>query len=194
MTYEDDQNAPTDERILRGAIAVLARDGVAGLSMRAVATEAGVAVGLANYHFKNKDDLMSAALEHVGRRDLDLVSPPKGVTNPVLVLRECLRSALDPTMLTREYLSLRLQLWSLAGVDARFADINRRAQRSYLDAIIELLRAANPNADRQTLKQRAADILIVQNGVWLSAILILDTQSVDRALARCEELAFIDLE
>ena len=61
-------SAPADaavdapERILDATLAVLAREGVAGVSMRAVAREADVALGLANYHFDGKTALISAAL------------------------------------------------------------------------------------------------------------------------------------
>lgn len=34
------------------------------------------------------------------------------------------------------------------------------------------------------------NVLIVQNGVWLTAILILDQAAVDRALAQTEAIAF----
>ena len=183
------EEIPKKERILDGTIAVLARDGVGGVSIRAVAREAEVAVGLANYYFTNKTELISAALERIGRRDLDIVAGEPG-TEPEVALRAGLRRAFDPELLTPEYLSLRLQLWSLAGVDQQFADINQRAQQRYLDRLAELLAAARPDLDDAEAHRRAADILIVQNGVWLTAVLIFDSDAIERALERCEELAF----
>lgn len=62
----------TDGRLARGqarrrrltdaAIAVLARDGIGGLTHRAVATEAGVPLASASYHFAGIDDLIVAAM------------------------------------------------------------------------------------------------------------------------------------
>jgi len=46
------------ERILEAALQVLAARGVAGLTMREVAGAAGVATGLANYHFASKQALL----------------------------------------------------------------------------------------------------------------------------------------
>ncbi len=177
-----------DERILDATLAVLARDGVAGVSMRAVAREAGVALGLANYHFDGKTALISAALERIGEKDLELVAAADGMA-PVDALRDALRRAVDPSFLTPAYLSLRLQLWSLAGVDDSFAEINRGAQRRYLDGLAALIGAARPDLDRTEAEQRAADVLIEQNGVWLTAVLIPDDAAVARALSRCERLA-----
>lgn len=181
--------AMADERILDATLAVLAREGIAGVSMRAVAREAGVAVGLANYHFENKTSLICAALRRVDDQDLELVTPPPDV-DAADQLRHCLRRALDPAFLAPDYLSLRLQLWSLAGVDPQFADINQTAQRRYLEQLAELIAAARPDLPRADIERRAADILIEQNGVWLTAILIPDRAAADRALQRCETLAF----
>lgn len=179
----------TDERILDATVAVLAREGVAGVSMRAVAREAGLSVGLANYYFENKTSLIAAALRRIGEKDLELVTPYEGVDDAG-ALRQALRLALDPGFLDPSYLSLRLQLWSLAGVDAEFAEINQAAQRRYLAGLAQLLAAARRDLDQSEVDRRAADILIEQNGVWLTAILIRDDTAIERALQRCEDIAF----
>ena len=179
----------TAERILDATLRVLARAGVAGVSMRAVAREAEVAAGLANYHFDDKVGLISAALERVGAKDLELVAVGEAAS-PADRLRAALQRALDPAFLSREYLSLRLQLWSLAGVDDAFGEINRAAQQRYLDALAELVAEARPELASDEAQRRAADILIVQNGVWLTAVLIPDASVVRRALERTEMLAF----
>lgn len=184
-----DSAVSADERILDATLSVLASEGVAGVSMRAVAQHAGVAVGLANYYFANKTALICAALERVGDQDLLLVAAPGGV-DPDVHLRQCLHQALDPKYLTRDYLSLRLQLWSLAGVDKQFAEINRAAQRRYLGGLADLIAAARTDLSVEEIERRAADVLIVQNGVWLTAILVEDASALERAAARCVDLAF----
>ena len=180
---------PADQRILDATLTVLARNGLAGASMRAVASEAGLSVGLANYHFENKTTLISAALRRIGDQDAEMVAPDLDA-DPADHLRDCLRKRLDPEFLNRDYLSLRLQLWSLAGVDPEFAEINRAAQLRYLEGLARLLRSARPELSLDEVERRAADILIVQNGVWLTAILIMEPEAVRRAVDRCNELAF----
>lgn len=49
----------TRERIVQGAIAVLARGGVAGLTHRAVAKAAGVSLAATTYHFDTKADILA---------------------------------------------------------------------------------------------------------------------------------------
>src|SRR3954454_10469311 len=53
----------TKDQILRAARHVLQRDGVADLSIRAVAAEAGVNLALVHYHFHSRDGLLLAVLE-----------------------------------------------------------------------------------------------------------------------------------
>ncbi len=55
---------PVERRaeIVEGAFRLLARDGIEGFSMRAVAQEAGCTIGLINHWFASKDELIDAAL------------------------------------------------------------------------------------------------------------------------------------
>ena len=50
-------------RIVRSALNVLAQKGIDGLSMRAVARNAGCTIGLINHWFSSKEDLVTAAWE-----------------------------------------------------------------------------------------------------------------------------------
>jgi TetR/AcrR family transcriptional regulator, cholesterol catabolism regulator len=176
-------------RILEAAIALLGREGISGVSIRAVAREAGVALGLVNYHYEDKTSLIRAALRRVEEQDLAILEP-----DPELPADERLRAALrtvaDPAYLTTDYLSLRLQLWALARAHEDFAQINTEAQKRYRAGLATLIRQARPDLARGECARRAADIDVVQNGVWLTALLGLDKASVRRSIARCEDIAF----
>ncbi|RLL66575.1 TetR/AcrR family transcriptional regulator [Streptomyces sp. Z26] len=180
-----------ERRILDAVLVLLARHGIAGVSMRAVAREAGVALGLVNYYYDTKSALIGAALRRIEAEDMAMVAPdPAG--HPDDNLRTALRRVADPGFLTTEYLSLRLQLWSLAQAHPDFEEINTTAQRRYRTALAALIRAARPDLPRAEADRRAADIDVVQNGVWLTALLGLDHASIRRSVARCEEIAFAE--
>ncbi len=176
------------DEILTAVLSVLARDGVAGMTMRAVAAEADVALGLMNYHFDDKESLLAAALNQIGLQDAELVAPEPGLA-PVEQLRVALERVVAPEFLELNYLSLRLQLWALAPTSPAMAGINRRAQRRYRDGLYELIVAANPALDEPEGQRRAADILIIQNGVWLTSVLIDDDDAIRRSIEICLELA-----
>ena len=174
--------------ILEAVLSLLSREGISGVSMRAVAREAGVALGLVHYYFADKASLIAASLQRVEEQDVAIVEP-----DPTLPadrrLRAALRRVADPEFLTTEYLALRLQLWALAQAHQDYAEINRAAQRRYRAGLAALIRAAKPGLTRAECDRRAADIDVVQNGMWLTALLGLDRASIRRSVARTEEIA-----
>ena len=177
--------------ILDAVLRLLAEQGIAGVSHRSVAREAGVAHGLVGYYYEDKVGLITAALRRIGEQDVAMIDPDPSMA-PLDRLRLALRRVADPEFLTTEYLSLRLQLWSLAKADERFEQINAEAQGRYRKGLADLIRAARPDLTRVECKHRAADVNVVQNGLWLTVLLGLDRSSVGRAVARCEEIALGD--
>lgn len=84
--------AGTRERILEAALRVLAARGLAGTTMREVAAEAGVATGLANYHFASKQALLLELIAICRARflgELQTLAPSGSVS-------EVLRKLLEP--------------------------------------------------------------------------------------------------
>lgn len=184
-----DEKVDRQERILDAVLALLSAHGISGVSMRAVAREAEVAVGLVNYHYEDKRSLIRAALRRIEEQDVAMVTPEPALS-PDRRLRAALRRFADPEFLTTEYLSLRLQLWSLAQAHAEFAQINTEAQKRYRVGLAALIRSARPQLTKAESNKRAADIDVIQNGLWLTALLGLDKTSIRRSIARCEDIAF----
>lgn len=56
------------EQICRAAAAVIAREGLAGTTMRLLAEEAGVSTGTLNHYFANRQELLEQALVFVSER------------------------------------------------------------------------------------------------------------------------------
>ena len=177
-----------EQQILDAVLTLLAEHGISGVSMRAVAREAGVALGLVGYYYEDKTILIAAALKRIEEQDVALVEPDPDLP-PGDRLRAALRRIAEPEFLTTEYLSLRLQLWSLAQAHPEFAHINTAAQKRYRAGLADLIRSARPDLTRAEANKRAADIDIIQNGMWLTALLDIDTASIRRSVARCEQIA-----
>lgn len=57
------------ERIVEAAIDVIVKEGIEGLSHRAIAAEAGVPLGSTTYYFETLDDIVLAATEKAIERD-----------------------------------------------------------------------------------------------------------------------------
>lgn len=176
------------ERILDAVLRLLSQRGISAVSMRAVAREAGVSLGLVNYYYEDKTSLIRAALHRIEEQDIAMVEADLAL-EPEDRLRAALKRVADPEFLTTEYLSLRLQLWSLAQAHEDFEQINTEAQKRYRAGLAALIRAARPELSRSECNKRAADIDVVQNGLWLTALLGLDRPSIKRSITRCEEIA-----
>lgn len=176
-------------RILDAAMDLLSRHGISGVSMRAVAREAGVALGLVNYYFDDKTTLIRAALGRVDEHDLLLVAPDPSVS-PDEQLRKALRRVAAADLLTTRYLSLRLHLWALAQADEDYAQINAAAFDRYIDGLAALVASARPELPWKACRERASDIVVIQNGMWLTALLGVDKASIQRSITRTEEIAF----
>lgn len=176
-------------RILDAAMDLLSRHGISGVSMRAVAREAGVALGLVNYYYDDKTTLIRAALRRVDEHDVALVAPDPSLA-PDEQLRAALRRVAGADLLTTRYLSLRLHLWALAQADEDYAQINAAAFDRYIDGLATLVSNANPGLSWETCRARGAEIVVIQNGVWLTALLGVDKASIERSIARTEQIAF----
>lgn len=185
---KDTAEKDREERILDAVLSLLSQRGISGVSIRAVAREAGVALGLVAYYYDDKVSLIAAALRRIEEQDIALIAPDPGM-EPEKRLRLALRRIAAPEFLTTDYLSLRLQLWALAQAHEEFADINAVAQKRYRAGLADLIHAAHPEVARRECTKRAADIDVIQNGMWLTALLGLDRASLSRAVARCEQIA-----
>jgi len=72
-TSLDSKGERTRRRILDAAASEIARHGVAGSSLRAIAAAAGLKTGSVYFHFDSKEQLFAAVLEEGLQRTLDLL-------------------------------------------------------------------------------------------------------------------------
>jgi DNA-binding transcriptional regulator YbjK len=59
--------------LLEATLRVIARDGAAAASHRAVAAEAGTPLGSTTYHFATRDEMLVEALRHAARQDVGAI-------------------------------------------------------------------------------------------------------------------------
>ncbi|MEU3050584.1 TetR family transcriptional regulator [Streptomyces sp. NPDC006984] len=61
--------APTRQRIIEAVLRIIGRDGVAGVTNRRIAREAGVSLGSVTYHFETQHELLRESLLHFVREE-----------------------------------------------------------------------------------------------------------------------------
>ena len=180
----------SQEQILDAVADVIVRDGVRGASMRTVAQEAGVSLGLLSYHFTDKSSLITAAYARAADRLLDAsVEAAKNVDDPGDRLRAYIRGAFQDEFLDQRYLILRLSLWAVARTEPEVATVEQDLYVQYFDRMVELISAADDSLSDDDAIDRATDVIVTQNGLWLNWGRFENRDQLERGLRRCEEIA-----
>lgn len=134
------RSAPESSRrddLLRAAYAVAARDRLGGLTMRTVASEAGVSPGLLLYHFESKDgllvDLLDWMLAHTIVAGEMHRQPPLGVAAERWLLTLVERD-LRHLLAQRERIELFYDYWVLGTRHPVVRRLIRRALHRYRES------------------------------------------------------------
>lgn len=96
------------EQICRAAAVVIAREGLAGLTMRMVAEEAGVSTGMINHYFANRQDLLAKALLYVSER---MQARVRAALDGLPPGRERLHALLDSALAEEEEVIETWRVW-----------------------------------------------------------------------------------
>ncbi|MDE2411238.1 MAG: TetR family transcriptional regulator C-terminal domain-containing protein [Sphingomonadales bacterium] len=157
--------------MIEAAARVLARDGVAGTSVRAIALEAGVSPGLVNHYFAGIDALVAETYAHVEARVAEAIDAALDVagTDPRARLDAFVTASFAPPVASGELLATWIAFWSLVRSRpeiARQHDEQYAAFRARLEALLG-------DYGLPSARQRHAAIAITAliDGLWLELCL-----------------------
>ena len=187
------RKAPEDERreaILRAAYAVAAREGLAGLTGRAVAARAGVSSGLVFFHFASRDALLAALLDWLLEHTLVAGELPAhlawGSTAAERMLA-VVRRDLEALPRTRARVELFFDFWVRGTRDPIVRDKIRAALERYRHAYLPLARAVIAESPRRFAETTAEGLATVAatfvEGCALRAVLDPAAFDVDASFA-----------
>jgi AcrR family transcriptional regulator len=117
------------EQLIEAALAVASRDGIDAATVRAVAAEAGVSLGVVHYCFQDKDELLRAMAHAITTANLERsLDVPEEVVDPETVIEGVLDSLWEGIRTSRgpQLLSYELTMTSL-----RHAELNQVAIEQY---------------------------------------------------------------
>ncbi|MEU7135984.1 TetR/AcrR family transcriptional regulator [Streptomyces sp. NPDC046261] len=171
--------------LLDTAEEILLASGHAELSLRAVATAAGVRLGHLQYYFPTRADLVSAVLGRALDRSLERLRPllagrdTAAGPEPEPVVRALLAEH-DDVHLVR----LFAELWALAARDEAVAAAVRRFYGDYQDQVAAFLRTRNPGLTDAFCQGRARVFVMLMEGAALfrSGIAADRTETADTQL------------
>ncbi len=181
----------SQEQILEATMQVIVRDGMDAASMRAVAEEADVSLGLLSYHFDDKENLIVAAFQLATERLLELTAERLDAAgeDPLERAKAAARAFFDGEFQSSEFLALWIAIWGVSRTNTEVAAIEFDLHQRYKDLIAAALAAADPDASEETIEQRAVDLGALQNGLWLNWTRFENRPDLERGLARCEAIA-----
>lgn len=180
----------TQDTILDAVQSVIVRDGVHGASMRQVASEADVSVGLLSYHFDDKDSLIMAAFTRATTDLLDAsVSAAAAVEDSDAKVMAFLRGAFSAEFLNSDYLRLRVSLWAVSLTDSELAKVDINYYEEYASSMRDFIAAARPELSADEVARRTGDVIAYTNGLWLDWARFVDDALLERGLQRAEAMA-----
>lgn len=162
---------------------VLAREGAAGASVRAIAAEAGVSPGLVGHYFDGVDALVAATYAHVGAqvdKALDEALTGAG-SDPRARLEAYLTASFSPSIARGELLATWVAFW---GLTASREDIARQHDEQYAGfraRLEDLLTGCGVAAERRRAQAIALTALV--DGLWLEVCLSPTVVSAEQAAA-----------
>lgn len=104
-------------------------------------------------------------------------------------VRAYIRGAFRGEFLDPQYLALRLALWAISRTDSEIETVERHLYERYVLQMTDLIAKARPNLSRREARNRATDVIVTQNGLWLDWARHADHHDLDRGLARCDDIA-----
>lgn len=183
----------TRDAILAAAIAAIARHSLSGTTVERVAELAGVAPGTVILHFKRKDALLVAALEHVAQEfEQARRSAIAGAAeDPVAALERLIDTSLDPQVSDPAKVAVWYAFWGEAGSRSVYLERVGAMDRVYKDDLVricaELIRRGdNAHADADAV---ALGLIGLLDYLWQD--IMVAGPSFDRGQARRTVRAYL---
>lgn len=166
-----DRAADRRRSLIDAAIAVMAREGILGITMSDIAQEAGCSYGVVSFHFKSKDNLLLSALEFlVEEYDQVLQKALAGAEpNPAARLLAMLDADFDPRIANAKRVAVWTAFWAeaprKAGYRERCAELKQRYREVSETLVTELVEGTGASLDGKSI---ALGLDAMIDGFWIS--------------------------
>lgn len=155
------------QSLIEATARVLAAKGAAGVSVRAICTEAGVSAGLLRHYFASVSDAIAETYRWTGAqidRALEAAVAAAG-PDPRTRLLAYLVANFRAPIATPDLLATYVAFWSLTLTDPAVAAVRAEVYGSFRTGLEELLRAYRPGTADVRVAAVALTALI--DGLWL---------------------------
>ncbi|HLY56714.1 MAG TPA: TetR family transcriptional regulator C-terminal domain-containing protein [Stellaceae bacterium] len=182
------------EGLVDAALRCLARDGHDGVSVRRIAAEAGVSVGLINHYYASIDELIAHAFETLARdlvrKLLDRVG--EAPSSPRARLTAFFQASYSPLLLDPNLLGVWVVFWSMLKHSPAMQAAQQRTWSEYREVLEQHLAAYAAEVGRSHVNVRlvALGLSAMLDGSWLEWCLDPTSFRPEEGIALCE--AWVD--
>ena len=156
--------------LIAATLTSLARDGHAGISVRRIAAEAGVSVGLLNHHFGSIDALIAETYHKLASElTTALWQEVDQAVGPAARLDAFLAGSFSSRVMDPKLLGVWVVFWSLIRHSDPVNDSHEKSYRAYLELIRQLLDdlAASEGFVIHDTRLAAIGLSAMLDGLWL---------------------------
>ncbi len=169
--------------LIEACARVLAREGIAGASVRTIAVEAGVSAGLVGHYFAGVDALIAATYAHTGAR-VDAALEAAVATagkDPRDRLEAFVTASFAAPIADPELLATWIAFWSLVRARPEIAALHDEQYGGFRGQLERLL--ADCGLPATALRRTAIAITALVDGLWLELCLSPRELAADEAAA-----------
>lgn len=167
-------HAERREIFAAAALRVIMREGEAGLTVRAVASEAGFTTGALTHYFQSKDQLLIEASELSARLVRDQMERAGRVVPAREAIRKVVALALPLTAETRGYWRIWLAYWERSSYDDEVSRVMRLRYDEWRGRLETLLRRAQAEGDLAkgvNPRETAESLIALVDGIGVQVVL-----------------------
>ena len=135
------------EAVLVATWRTIAKHGISGATVRRIAAEAGVSTGFISHYFRNKNEVMSAALTLSNERSQKRLSASAEGRRGLAALRAVIEGVLPLDEERRLEWLIWVTFWGSAGTDPALANEWRRGRDGWHGMLLRLLQEAKADGE-----------------------------------------------
>jgi TetR/AcrR family transcriptional repressor of bet genes len=189
-----DQKKHTRRKLIEATMEVIAVQGFSGVTMAAVAEQAGLSRGIGNFHFKSKDQLLLEVL-HLIYFEFDAAwkrAIVEAGSSPAHQITAMIRTVLTPPIAAPKRLAVWLAFWGETPTRETYLRICTIHDKAWVKAVEHIL---TQMADRSfhsrgmAMNRIAESLTALIDGFWVNVLLYSDRHTSENAINAC--MAFL---
>ena len=171
-SFQREAAADRRQHLGEAVLRCILKNGSAGLSVRQIAAEAGVSLGLIRYHFGEFDELIAYAFDMTTDAFFQSIDAALERAGPSAQARldAFIGVSFSPPMLDRNVLGVWVVFWGLILHSRRMGGAQRREYSLYLALVEGLLSAlaAAEGISIRSIKLASVGFTALMDGLWLA--------------------------